>query len=420
MIPIAAPDAERPPASGEAAVRARADAAADPERVRLPRACIYAAAFAVYTVLACLDAPFTHLYAANVGSHETWLYDIVVTTPGWYVRCLLIPVPILLTEHFPLDRTRWRRHLPAHVVGATLCGLGWVLLGSFISDRVLVPLLGFPRLHVPYWTHAYRLATSTYCAELGMYGLLAGALHALHFSRLAVERQRAAGELALRASRLETSLAQANLSALSMQLRPHFLFNTLNAVTVLAMKGRSADVVRVLGWLSALLRSSLATGPHRITLRRELRFARRYLSIEQMRFGDRLRVRFQVESGVLDAQVPSFVLQPLVENSIRHGIARRRGAGRIRVCARRDGDRLELTVSDNGPGFGGGGQTAGTGLGLANTRARLELHYGSAFQLLPASRARGGAEVRVVLPFQTAAPGVGDAAENQAEQTSAA
>jgi two-component system LytT family sensor kinase len=377
--------------------------APEPERVRLPRRQVYLAAFAIYAALACVDAPFAHLYASSLGHADHWAYDVAVTTPGWFVRFLLLPIPILLTERFPMDRARWLRNLPVHLLGATVCGLSWVLAGSLLSDRVLLPLMGSAAFHETYWMHAYRLVTLTYCGELGMYGVLAGSLHAIHFSRLAVERQRAAGELVLRASRLETSLVQANLRALSMQLRPHFLFNTLNAVTVLAMKGRSADVVRMLGWLSALLRSSLATGAQRIALRRELRFVRRYLSIEQMRFGDALQVRFCVQKGVLDAQVPSFVLQPLVENSIRHGVSRRRGQGRIRIRALRAGERLELTVSDNGPGFGAGGRTAGTGLGLANTRARLEQHYGADFELVPSSRGRGGAEVRISVPYQTAA-----------------
>jgi two-component system LytT family sensor kinase len=407
----------RPSAGSDEGVRAIAPPA--PERIRIPRKQVYLFALLAYTALGALDAPFSRLYMQSFGKQVGWGWAVASTLPGWYVRMLFLPLVIWLTERFPLDRRRWLRHLPVHLAGGTLCAMGFVVLGSWLSDVVLGQAWLGKGAPPSFLTHALRLFTLYYSAELAMYGVLVGVLHAVHFSRLAVERQRTAGEAVLRASRLEASLAQANLRALSMQLRPHFLFNTLNAVTVLAMKGDNASVVRMLGWLSELLRSSLRTGTQRIPLRRELRFVRQYLSIERMRFGDGLRVRFAVDPAALDALVPSFVLQPLVENSIRHGVSRMRGAGRIRVRARRAGDRLELSVRDNGPGFGGGRQSAGTGLGLANTRARLEQHYGAGFELLPVSRAGGGAEVRILIPYEPcAAPSSDGVAVGAAQPTS--
>jgi two-component system LytT family sensor kinase len=374
------------------------------ERVRFSRRRVYLIAFVAYTLLGAVDAPFSRIYFHSIGKELGWLAAVVITLPGWWVRMLMLPGILWLTERFPLDRPRWRRNLLVHLVGATASAAVFVLAASFLSDRVLTPLLDGTPPSPHFVKHAVQLFMLYYSAELAMYGVLVGVLHAAHYSRLAVERERAAGELAVRAARLEAGMAHANLRALSMQLRPHFLFNTLNAVTVLAMKGETARVVLVLGWLGDLLRASLRAGTHHVTLRRELGFIRRYLAIERVRFGAALRVRLEVDPETLGARVPAFVLQPMVENAVRHGIARRAGGGgRIRVRARRDGEWLELSVRDNGPGFTCGGRSTGTGVGLSNTRARLEQLYGSRYTLHPRSAA-GGAEVTVRIPWEPSPP----------------
>ncbi|HSJ10689.1 MAG TPA: histidine kinase, partial [Longimicrobiales bacterium] len=215
------------------------------------------------------------------------------------------------------------------------------------------------------------------------------------------EREGQAAQLALKASRLEASLVRANLDALRMQLNPHFLFNTLNAIAVMALKGEKHGVVRMLTLLSDLLRLSLEQKEQVVSLREELGFLDHYLEIEQVRFKDRLTVERDIEPETLDAEVPTLLLQPLVENAIRHGVSRRAGPGTVRVEATiDDGEVLQLRVMDTGPGFGNVRSSDGTGVGIANTRARLDQLYGNRHDLELCNRAEGGACVTVRLPLR--------------------
>jgi LytS/YehU family sensor histidine kinase len=196
----------------------------------------------------------------------------------------------------------------------------------------------------------------------------------------------------VREAQLETRLAHARLEALKMQLHPHFLFNTLNAVSVLVRKGENRAAVRMIAGLSDLLRLALdRSGAQEVTLEEEMHFLDRYLTIEKIRFGDRLRVSVDVPRDALDARVPNLVLQPLVENAIRHGIAPVPGAGRLDIRADVHGKTLRLRVLDDGAGVDGAPPaSAGGGVGLRNTRERLRQLYGDRFrlELLP-GRGRG-------------------------------
>jgi len=206
-------------------------------------------------------------------------------------------------------------------------------------------------------------------------------------------------ERALRATELEKRLTQARLQALQMQLNPHFLFNTLNAISSLMHRDvKAAD--RMLARLAELLRYALeSTESQEVTLQKELAFLRRYLEIEQTRFGARLQVREEVAEGLLEALVPNLILQPLVENAIKHGIERRTRDGVIVLRAVEEDGKVVLEVSDNGPGLKPEG-SGRKGIGLANTRARLEQLYGvdHAFELVNAEA--GGLTVRVRIPFR--------------------
>ena len=228
----------------------------------------------------------------------------------------------------------------------------------------------------------------TYCAIVGAtYGV-----------RLYSEARRRE----LTAAQLEVSLAAARLEALRAQLNPHFLFNTLNAISVLALKGQHAAVTDTLARLGDLLRVSLDdTRPHQVPLSDEVEFLGGYLEILQLRFGDRMVVNQSIETDTLGALVPCMILQPVVENAIVHGISSRPGEGRIAIGAWRIQDQLVLQVSDNGPGFGAS-TARGHGIGLRNTRARLEQIYGPAHQLELIDGAEGGAIVRIAIPFVTA------------------
>ena len=208
-------------------------------------------------------------------------------------------------------------------------------------------------------------------------------------------------ERELRALQLETRLAQAQLDALKMQLHPHFLFNTLNSISVLM----SEDVVaarRMLTRMSELLRASLENvGKHEVSLREELDFLGNYLEIEQTRFHDRLAVRMQIEPGVLDARVPNLILQPLVENAIRHGVAPRAQQGLIEISAVREDGMVQLKVRDNGPGLQlSAPESLTKGIGLSNTQARLNQLYGSHHRFELKDAPGGGLEVVIAIPFR--------------------
>src|SRR5690606_3583040 len=193
-----------------------------------------------------------------------------------------------------------------------------------------------------------RLLGFYFMIELVTYFAMVGAYYAYEYARRYRGREREAAQLALKASRLEASLTRANLDSLRMQLNPHFLFNTLNAISVMAMKGERQGVVRMLTLLGDLLRLSLDHKQQVVSLREELEILDRYLEIEQVRFRDRLSLERDVDPEALDAEVPSLLLQPLVENAIRHGISRRPGPGVVRVEGRIDGDTVELRVLDTG------------------------------------------------------------------------
>jgi signal transduction histidine kinase len=232
--------------------------------------------------------------------------------------------------------------------------------------------------------------------NLPVYWVLVSLVHTLRFYRRAEERTR-------RALELEARLADAKLQALRMQLHPHFLFNTLNAIAALVHKDpRAAD--DMITNLSELLRATLDTAAQEIPLRQELEFLDRYLEIQQMRFGERLRVEKDLDAAALDALVPTLILQPLVENAIRHGIEPAARPGVVTLRARRGEDgMLMLSVRDSGGGSAPR-EKSSPGIGLANTRARLEALYGRAASLTLHADAEGGFLVEMQIPFREATP----------------
>ena len=230
---------------------------------------------------------------------------------------------------------------------------------------------------------------------LAIYLIVVSAAHALGYYRRAKERD-------LHAAELTANLNRAKLDALRLQLQPHFLFNTLNAIATLVHRdARAAD--NLIGDLSDLLRLSLLTTDHEVPLARELELLDHYLAIEQTRLGNRLRIARAIEAGATAALVPTFVLQPLAENAIRHGLEPRSAPGTITISARRDGDLLRLTVADDGVGLAADQLTARRGIGLANTEARLQALHGSAAKLELHTPPEGGLRVEITLPFKTAA-----------------
>ena len=232
-------------------------------------------------------------------------------------------------------------------------------------------------------------------ANVVRYAMIAAAYHAVAYHREVRERDS-------RAARLESALLKAKLDGIQGRLHPHFLFNTLNSIGAL-IHDQPAAAERMLGSLADLLRASLHADPSaEVPLEQELDLVRQYVSIQQMRFTDRLQVSFDVAPDARYALVPHLVLQPLVENAIRHGIAPRETPGHVRIAAGRDADRLRLVVEDDGVGMREEpAGTAGSGLGLTGTRARLEHLYGSAAHVDVQPRMPSGVTATVDLPFHT-------------------
>jgi sensor histidine kinase YesM len=205
-----------------------------------------------------------------------------------------------------------------------------------------------------------------------------------------------------RALKAETAAQRARLQALRYQLNPHFLFNTLNAISTLVVEGHNGAAGRMIAQLSDFLRLTLdGSDAREVPLVEEVTFARRYLEIEQVRFGPRLATRFDVDADTYSALVPNLILQPLVENAVRHAVAPREAGGRITVSAQRIDSYLYLRVRDDGPGLSGDATDVfDRGVGLANTRARLEEHYGPMHRFLLERSDGGGLTVTLVLPFR--------------------
>jgi two-component system, LytTR family, sensor kinase len=365
------------------------------------------------TCVGLLEGAQVYAGASAIGRPVSWAAALGSTMPSWFVMAALLPGVLWMSSRFPLEAGRWRLALLAHLAAAVVFALLHIGFSSWISDYVLVANGPMP---FGFRVNLSRLLTIYFMVEIVTYFALVGGYHAYEYSRRFRERENAAAQLALRASRLEGSLTRANLDSLRMQLNPHFLFNTLNAISVMALKGERHGVVRMLTLLSDLLRLSLEQRQQVVPLRQELDFLDRYLEIEQVRFRDRLSVERDIDLDALEAEVPSLLLQPLVENAIRHGIARQPGPGTVRLEASIvRGEVLELRVLDTGVGLSPGRHAAaravarpgayaataeGTGVGLANTRARLEQLYGAEQDLELTNRPGGGACVTVRLPLR--------------------
>ncbi len=327
--------------------------------------------------------------ASGAALYIPWSYAFT----AWMIHALTWGVMGLaimrLFRRIPLDRSI--SHWAAHILASVLCALvdvGTALLASLLLARLEhsdpVPL--FDRLKACF--------VSGFHPGLMTYWLFVGGLMALDVFRRYKERE-------LLASQLQARLAEAQLLALKMQLHPHFLFNTLHAISALMHSDvKAAD--KMLARLSDLLRLTLdQAGEQEVSLRQELAILEGYLEIERLRFQHRLKVEIDVPEELLDAQVPTFILQPLVENALKHGIAPRASGGTVAIRARHAGGVLCMEVQDDGPGPDASKATAGHGIGTRNTRSRLEHLYGER-QRFELSKAEPGTVARVTLPLHWA------------------
>jgi len=338
-----------------------------------------------WALCAVVFAAQAHLAAAVRGQPLPWS-GVLAAWSAWSASWALLTLPILrIARHVPFERGRFWRALAVHAAGSIASVLVHMALYAACA-----PLVGAPGFDAA-WSATYaRLLAQAFLPSLAVYWVLVGAVQFLRLQQAVHERER-------RHLALEAQLAEARLLALKSQLQPHFLFNTLNSIDVL-IGDDPAAARHMLRLLCGLLRKVLDDDGSRVaTLREELDFIERFLEIEQIRFADRLSYRVDAGADVMDACVPSLVLQPLVENAIRHGIAPRARPGRIVINARAGHGMLHLAVLDDGAGLG---RQVKWGIGLSNTRARLQQMFGAGHTFAIGENPGGGTAVHLAIPLQ--------------------
>jgi two-component system, LytTR family, sensor kinase len=322
-----------------------------------------------------------------------WAFEVVhvvvYTAGSWSVRALVLLPGVWLARRVPFTARGWPLALAVHLPAALV--LGTVKSAGSVGFSWLVPMLEDSQFR------GYLIGDLPF--NVLSYGCVVAAVHGWTYYGRFRERERAAADLAVRASRLEAQLARAELDALKMQLHPHFLFNTLHSISALIHadpEGADLMVSRLSDFLRMVLDHA---GAQELPLRDELAFLERYLEIQRTRYRERLDADVEIDPETLDARVPTLILQPLVENAIRHAVEPRAAGGRVRVTARRENGTLRLAVRDDGPGLRDAPRS-GNGVGLANTRARLAQLYGGAHAFELRNHPEGGLEVSLALPFR--------------------
>jgi two-component system LytT family sensor kinase len=352
--------------------------------------------FLLWTVLGLFY--FSQGLTQRLVSHDPtpWWHYLLAWLSGVYIWALLTPAMLWLGRRFPVEHRSWFRRIALHVL----------LSAGFSAFELSLESALYSRLHLfPLLMKDFR-GTLTQLLVMGFHGgvlsywIVLGLQWGVLYYRRYQERSQEVLKVELRASELQSQLMSARLNALKMQLQPHFLFNTLNAITVLVRQQKAKEAAQMLGHLSDLLRGVLEdVDAQEVPLCRELEYLQLYLAIEQVRFPDRLRVEVLADPATQEASVPQLILQPIVENAIRHGIGRRSSAGRILIRASKTNGTVELRVQDDGPGLSRSDSSKDQGVGLANTRARLQQLYGDDARLEIEDCDRGGVIVTMNIPF---------------------
>lgn len=325
--------------------------------------------------------------SARLNGRTQDLHSVLFNALDWLALAALTFIPYRVGRRFPFRRDRWLRSAGAHLLAILVFSATWAAFGLLLG----FPLHRFPAVKPYAWSYFnWVLITTPFGAMI--YSAMLGCVYAYRYFVEARERE-------ADAARLASQLSNARLDALRMQLNPHFLFNSLNTVLVLVRDKETTAASRMLELLADVLRQVLDTGrPREVPLSDELQFVERYLAIEQVRFSDRLHITSSIEDRARAALVPDLIMQPLVENAIRHGVARRAEAGKVTITARVVGGALEVSVRDDGAGIESLGRE---GVGLSNTAERLRTLYGDAASMTMSTPANGGTEVLLRLPYRT-------------------
>lgn len=339
--------------------------------------------YAMIVSLAAMLALATAAECGSVTHPGSLVYGVVLW--GWWgsIACLLWK----LAPRLPIMPGLSVKTIVLHAAAGSILALVHLLMLWSIGF-----VLGWaPGGREMMWHILFNI--NRFGIELLIYGFIIGITGIVQYKLRAQDD-------AMRSLELQKQLSSAHLSALQMQLEPHFLFNTLNAITTLVELGRRSEAVEMLSHLNLILKSTLKrTAPEKVPLSQELEMIDNYLAIEQIRFADRLQVEIKIEPGALDGMVPCFLLQPIVENAIRHGIAHCVSKGMVEASARREGGNLHLRVRDTGAEFGLP-VPGGHGIGLKNTRERLMHFYQDEFAMKAQPLPEGGFEVAITIPYE--------------------
>jgi len=346
--------------------------------------------FVVATILGAVSSMLAWQFTVALGKPADWKSLVILNGTYWYVWAIFTPSIVWLSQHFRFERQGLVRAILIHLPSAALFSLAHI--GAMAAAQWWLAAADARAFS---WPDEFKRSALLHVDwEMMTYWAIAGLSHAVLYYRESRDR-------AIRTSHLETRLIAAQMAALRQQLQPHFLFNTLHAISALMHRDvEAAD--RTLMQLSDLLRMTLENvGQQEITLHAELDFLSKYLEIEQTRFADRLVVRFDIEPETLDTLVPALLLQPLVENAIKHGVSKKSGPGHVDIRARRDHDKLWIEVRDDGLGLSETALDAlQKGIGVSTTRARLQHQFGADYRF-EFHRLQEGVAVVVALPWRT-------------------
>lgn len=346
----------------------------------------------IWSTIGLFDASQTVFAMRAEGMHHYWGRLFVTLLLSWLPWALATPLVLRLSRWYPPVQWRrvstWLTHLSA-CEGIGLVSAAWVawldvLLNPYANVSAPGPLGAL-------WFLKFYNGLLSF---LILYGAI------LAVSYILDSRERLAWQQT-ETARLNEQLSKAQLDSLRRQIEPHFLFNTLNAIAGLVREKRNDAAVSMVAGLSDFLRRVLEdSNRQQVPLAEEMEFLQKYLEIQQVRFGERLQVTVDVPRELFPAQVPSLILQPMVENAIKHGIAKRSQGGAIRVTAVRSNGRLALRVYNDGPGLAADWEQTPPGIGISNVRTRLRGLYGDAFELSMRNQDPGGVEVAVSVPFR--------------------
>ena len=344
---------------------------------------IFSGLYYFFNLLRAVQEPYEWRYV--------FLWQVII-----YSWAILSPLIVSFAKRFRFEQRNWWRVLPAHMTAAVvfvlLHTIIYVIFREIVDPARVAEMGGF-------LAYTSSQLTRNWFVNLPMYCLLLSCIYMVDFYRRFRAEQ-------LKSSELKAALANSQLNALKMQIHPHFLFNTLNSISALVHKdAEAAD--EMLTRLGDFLRMTLeSSGDHEVSLKQEMDFVRHYLEIESVRFHDRLVVKMNIDPETLPARVPNLILQPIVENAIKHGISRQSKVGSVIISSKRRGDRLQILVEDTGPGLlqlsnGNGNGSKSVGIGLSNTRERLAHLYEENYRFEIKNEVPHGVIVTLEIPFET-------------------